>query len=241
MVAYMRGNVEPYIPVYAQLIFSTLAIPLRFYSTIAGEREKRSWELLRVAPVTNTQLVLGKFAAMAYMALLIHAIFFLPYLFSIIEYGRLDTSIYYGFGRPLNESHTSFFSLATAELYSFLTALFVAAITVFFSARSKRSYTALALSLGAMGILFIFVPLFTSMLVRNINFVQFMSPFSAMGYLARGRWYGDEENIGMMAVYASMACMFFLTVVFLLYAANTLAFADNLVKFIPKKRQDARS
>ena len=35
---------------------------------------------------------------------------------------------------------------------------------------------------------------------------------------------------------ASFICMSALTCVFVVYASKTMAFADNLVKFIPKKK-----
>lgn len=41
----------------------TLALPSALHGAIAGERENRTWDLLRVAPLTKSQIVLGKASA----------------------------------------------------------------------------------------------------------------------------------------------------------------------------------
>src|SRR3978361_787141 len=40
-------------------------LPAITYGAISGEREKRSWDLLIVAPVSKSQIVLGKFLSSA--------------------------------------------------------------------------------------------------------------------------------------------------------------------------------
>ncbi len=43
------------------LVAVTLGVPIAAYTMIAGERERRSWDLLLVAPITSAQIVVGKF------------------------------------------------------------------------------------------------------------------------------------------------------------------------------------
>src|SRR5258708_1328535 len=61
-LAWYGGGVMPaqgYL--FVELVVLLLAATLGFYASISGERERRTWDLLRVAPVTNGQIVVGKF------------------------------------------------------------------------------------------------------------------------------------------------------------------------------------
>lgn len=71
-----RTALSPIHVVLAQTIFFGLMIPSLMYGAISGERERRSWDLLLVAPVTKAQVVVGKFMG-AVAALAIGAVMFL--------------------------------------------------------------------------------------------------------------------------------------------------------------------
>jgi ABC-type transport system involved in multi-copper enzyme maturation permease subunit len=231
---YTDGAIEPILTPYAQLTFCIIVIPLLFYGTIAGEREKRSWDLLRAAPVTNLQLVIGKFAAMAYVVALIHLVFAFPFVLSTVSYAAYRTSRPYG---GWYSHDVSFVDGVTAESYSFLFSLFVAALTLFFSARSKRSYTALALTFGSLIAFLIFAPMFLQLTMRaGDSPLDFLNPFSALGYLAGPRGQTEEAGWRGLAIVMGIACFAFLIFALVIYASSTIAFADNAVRFLPKKK-----
>ena len=230
------GDMPPGVPITAQLAFCCIAIPLRFYGAIAGERERRSWELLRVAPVTNSQIAVGKLASMVFMALLIHAIFLLPLLFSLVSYYSDNT--WRTFGMPSYRPPTvSLDQVFLAEIYSIIVSVFVCSLTLFFSARSKRAFTALALTLGTLLSVFVFMPAVISLLLHDPFLSQATNPFGVVFSLSVPTYSADEMKGFMDAGnVASFICMATLAGVFVVYASKTMAFADNLVKFIPKKK-----
>ena len=231
-----QGSLPPGVPIAAQLAFCCIAIPLRFYGAIAGERERRSWELLRVAPVTNSQIAVGKLASMAFMALLIHAIFLLPLFFSIVTF--YSDNRWASYGIPFNEPPSlPFIQVLAAETYSIIVSLFVCSLTLFFSARSKRAFTALALTLGTLLCVFVFMPGIIGLLLSDAFLSQAVNPFGVIISLSTPT-YSAEEVQGFINAgnIASFICMSALAGVFVVYASKTMAFADNLVQFIPKKK-----
>lgn len=233
---------EPGNFVLAQLIFCLITIPLLFYGVIAGERERRSWELLRVAPVSNSQIAMGKIAGMFFMVILVHVIFVLPILYFFATYS-LQRSPYSsmggaGFTYIYSNNPISSFRLLGAELYSLLTSFFVCSLTLFFSARSKRAFTALALTLGCMIFVFIMLPAIASPLVGDTFVGIAMNPVLVVYQLALERHYSSAELQAIVgyACFASALWVGVLAFVFIAYAASTMAFADNLVKFLPNKK-----
>lgn len=233
---------EPGNFVLAQLIFCLITVPLLFYGVIAGERERRSWELLRVAPVSNSQIAMGKIAGMFFMVILVHAIFVLPIIYFKLTY-TMQRSPYStlapgGFTFIYDVNPISSFRLIGAELYSLLTSFLACSLTLFFSARSKRAFTALALTLGCMAFVFIMLPAIAAPLVGDSFVAIAMNPVLVVYQLALERHYSSVElqSIVGYACVASAIWVGVLAFVLIAYAANTMAFADNLVKFLPNKK-----
>lgn len=237
---YSEGRTPPSVSLYAGLGYCVIAIPLRFYGLIAGERERRSWELLRVAPVSHLQITFGKLASVVFMVLFIHTIFLIPYGVAALTYEFPRFGYYSGYSSSSQEvTNPGVFGLALAFLYSIVISTFVGALTLFFSARSKRSFTALALTLGSIMALFIVMPVLWGIIFQDTYVVMLINPFYSLEYLMNPRIMSSSNGLGSDIVRGAVlfnmgtitAFCFLLTI----YAAKTLHFADDLVKFLPKK------
>ena len=67
IVFSVRTYLEISAIVVTQLVLLSFIVPAIMHGTIAGERERRSWDMLLVAPITNKQIVYGKFMSGAAM------------------------------------------------------------------------------------------------------------------------------------------------------------------------------
>ena len=106
--------------------------PIMLHASIAGERERRSWDMLLVAPVSKAQIVAGKFFGAALAILILTAVLAVPLLAS--DYPDRD-------------------NLPTGITITFREASFalaVGAFTLMASAWSKRSIAALAIAYGSL-------------------------------------------------------------------------------------------
>src|SRR5437868_1944057 len=55
-----RSGMSPLIIIWVQTFIFCFVIPANLHGAIAGERERRSWDFLLVAPISNLQIVVGK-------------------------------------------------------------------------------------------------------------------------------------------------------------------------------------
>ena len=218
--------------------FLTLFAPMMLYGAIAGERERRSWDLLLAAPISKAQIVAGKFIG-AMTALGIAIVFFqVPILIT-----------------AFSNKESKFGSVLVAELVSISFVMNVCALTILFSARVKRGLMALGATLG---ILMCGLVVFPSLIGfggsdRRITDVSlYLHPFYVVGRIqdasrvygliaSGGYTYGSTEDrlpptgwgILQIAVYLG------LTITCLIWATKTLNFAENEVKFLPQGKKDA--
>ena len=218
VVAQNRESIHPIGIVCFELVIFTIFAPMMLYGSIAGEREKRTWDLLLAAPITKAQIVAGKFMG-ALCALGVVTLFFqLPILIAAVGYTE----------NPLNWLH-----LLESELVAFTFALDVCAITILFSARVKRGLMALGAVLGILTCGLVVIPAFLASMGVNGNTLDvpcYLHPFFVLSHLMeRNPSVGSVVwGIPHILVYAAMA------VVLLVWTENTLNFAENEVKFIPK-------
>jgi hypothetical protein len=93
------------------------------------------------------------------------------------------------------------------------------------------------LTLGTLLSVFVFLPAVIGLLLQDAFLSQATNPFGVVYSLSAPTYSGAEVkgfiNAGNVA---SFICMTILAGVFVVYASKTMAFADNLVKFIPKKK-----
>lgn len=226
VVAGFRGDIPPMVMIIAQTAIFCFVGPVMLHSAIAGERERRSWDLLLVAPISKAQIVMGKFmgglAALGVGA----ALMLLPTLITAASYPSVR-----------------FANLVVAELISLSFSVFVCALTLFFSARVRRPFMALAATLGGLLVALLFLPLLigvsTSYDSFTGDFAFFLHPFWAIAQIGDGTnafrdgaeryWYG----IPHVVVYVG------LTLTLLVWTEKTLHFPENDVRFIPKGAPDA--
>jgi len=232
---YSSGSTPPSVALFACLGFCCLMIPLRSYGVIAGERERRSWELLRVAPVTHLQIAFGKFASIAMMVFLIHAVFFPTYALQAMTYRLWDFGYYSS--RDVREG-IGLGTFVFAEAFSLAICLFFSALTLFFSARSRKSFTALALTWGTLALYFLVIPIFWVSMMGDDFIILLLNPFYALYHViseAHRSGFNDYVTYSTLPMAFSFGIVVAFTLILIIYAAKTLHFADDLVKFMPKK------
>jgi ABC-type transport system involved in multi-copper enzyme maturation permease subunit len=227
-----KGEIPPVALVMFQTMVLGLLAPAMLYGAIAGERERRSWDLLLVAPISKAQIVVGKFiGAMAGIGLTI-GLCLLPVLMAAVTYRR-----------------TNWHDLFLSELVSASFALLVCALTLLLSARVRRGFMALGAALGTLAVWLAVVPLLLSTLVGSgpgtMELMMLLHPFMALGMiLSHGErsMYSSAENEYVSASlwgYPQTLAYLVLTVVLVVWAAKTLVFAENDIRFMPKSHPDA--
>lgn len=229
LVVNVRGDLDPvYLVIFQTGLFCFFG-PAMLHGAIAGERERRSWDLLLVAPITKAQIVVGKFmGALAALAIGAAAMA-LPTLLAAVAYRK-----------------TSFVDLVLAEGVSLSFCTLVCAWTLFISARVKRPFMALGASIGTLLLGLAVFPALFAAIIGNDRFTSeiglYLNPFMALGVLSQdadSRQNADQiiplflYGVPHILVYLALA------VGFLVYAEKTLNFPENEVKFLPKGHHDA--
>lgn len=228
---YNRGDFEPIAQLSVYLGFALFVIPFMLHATIAGERERRSWDMLLVAPISPSQIVMGKFVAAFLGLLLTFALFMVPVLILAIYYKGM---------------HWDNFLWGIVVVMCQLLSL--TALTILISARVKRPLVALAVTIGVVLMFFFFAPMFLSIVdsFTSKYLTSAVYPFSVIAELARlnepPRTYslGDDTGSFVNPVLTSLTCVvsqLVLTFVLLAWAIKTLHFADNEVRFINQKKK----
>lgn len=226
------GNANGSIPGIAIVMIQTgvfaLAAPAMLNAAIAGEREKRTWDLLLAAPVSKAQILIGKFAG-AMSNLLIGAVLFsLPVFICAVSYERTD----FGY-------------LMLAEANSIAFGVLVCAMSLLFSARCRRGFTAMAVCLGALLVWLIVYPaLITSVSFGGpsdgfTDFLFVLHPFYGQAKMIFTPYAGSDSLPGMSpGTLGILQTLMFLglAVVLLVWTERTLTFSDNETKFIPRKK-----
>ena len=230
LVVNLRGDLPPVALIIFQTILFCFFGPAMLHGAIAGERERRSWDLLLVAPITKAQIVAGKFMG-AMVALGIGAAAMaLPTLIAALGYRK-----------------TTLWDLALAEGVSLSFCTLVCAWTIFLSARAKRPFMALGATLGTLALGLLVVPALFASLAGGDRFSTelflALNPFAALVKLlesGESRSYGDGAIIDPSLYGVPHILIYlFLTLAFLVYAERTLNFAENEVRFLPKAHPHA--
>lgn len=247
VVIQNRESISPIAVILAQTVLLTIFAPMMLYGSVAGERERRSWDLLLAAPITKAQIVAGKF---------IGAVSALAVAFVAIQVPVLVAAYYF----DMAHSRTVF--VADCMSFSFVTA--VCALTILFSARVKRSLMALGATLGGLVGALIVLPAFlnvgridphmtdASFFLHPIYAINRLNDLDRYYYmLAHSSFISDATGMTGPQVgsegpplppywgWAQAATYLFLAIVLLAWAANTLNFAENEVKFLPQGHKNA--
>lgn len=222
MIVTFRSEISPFVLVGVQTLLFVLVAPILLHSSIAGERERRSWDLLLAAPITKAQIVVGKFLG-ALSAMAIGAAFF------VFPIGVTALS-YRG---------TNFYNLAEAEVVCLSATALVSAITIFFSARVKRSFMALGATLGLMVLGLLVLPSLSGATTSAMYMdpLLYMHPGFVLVRLAEAPAHGEGIGVPDSTVGVPQVLFYLgLSAVMLGWAIKTLNFAENEVKFLPKAK-----
>lgn len=233
-----REAANPIILVFLQTGIFTLLAPAMLHGSIAGERERRSWDFLLVAPVTHAQIVFGKFMGAAAAILSTAAVFLLPIAIGVLFYKPYPYGMGYNYsGSYQVEPGVNIWNLLLAEVLSIVWALLVCAMTILFSARCRRGFIALGTTLALLifGLIVWPILIASSGPVQEMNLLNFFHPFWALTQIEsananRGDIAGWQHLYGFPQILVYLG----LTTVFLFWTERTLRFADNEVKFLPK-------
>lgn len=134
------GSVTPWGMASIKLPLLCLALPLALHGAIAGERDRRSWDALCIAPVTDAQIVAGKFAVAIALMFIVHLIFLPIELAAVLtEDGR--------------DRLADFLIAARLDAYTMAMGFFVASVSFLASARSRRPFPALGAAGGVFAAL----------------------------------------------------------------------------------------
>lgn len=168
IVITYREYMSPIAILYIQLLLLTFIVPSNLHGAIAAEKEKRTWDMLLVAPITNAQIVIGKLIGGVLLLLFISALLLPATLISFTG------------------DHQATFSMVFAgEVLILGFALFLATLSIFVSSHAKRAFAA-QLTIYAILILGLLIwPMFASVLAPGRDGIQLMllHPFVALGML----------------------------------------------------------
>lgn len=220
------GTFSPHVLVMLQTALLALFAPGMLYGSVAGERERRSWDLLLVAPITKQQIVFGKFIGALAMLGAVCTLFAFPILVAAATFHK-----------------TNWIDLVEAEAISIAFSTTVCAWTILISARVNRPLMALGVSLGTLALALIVIPGFLGILGvgDQMQTVLYLHPFVALSQIMSIDEVPGTANfmspwaIGWPHVLIYLA----VTAVLIGWSVNTLTFAENDVKFLPKGNKDA--
>ncbi|MBN9502408.1 MAG: ABC transporter permease [Armatimonadetes bacterium] len=238
-----RESASPIMLILLQTGFFTLMAPALLYNSIAGERERRSWDFLLVAPVTQAQIIMGKFMGAA-TAILCAAVAFLLPIGIGVAYYQPYVGGYYGGGFDVVQRSflANINDILEAELLSISWGLLLCAITIFFSARCRRGFIALGVTLAFVLTTVIMWPVLVSSLAMSgleREVAYFLHPFWVLSMMFReGGGYDREMVASFDWLHGIPQILLYLgfTIAFLVWAELTVRFADNEMKFIPKRK-----
>lgn len=131
------------------------------YGAVAAEREKATWDALIITQLTPAQILVGKVLWRLAIAGFVIGMMSLPVsLSSMYRRSAADPEL-----GPL-------MSLVVAHLIVLAWAIFLAAFTLFVSARSRRSVSAMAVVTGSLLGALLLVPMLLSMFGFRVDYIR---------------------------------------------------------------------
>ena len=222
-VAY-RQDLDPTLAIHLQTGLFCIVIVSVMQGSIAGEREKRTWDILMTAPVSGAQVVIGKFLMGVFVVLMIALFFAVPVAIPAIAQGK-----------------TWMIRAFHGEVISLMFGVCLTSVALFVSSRSRRSFSALASTFGLMILGLIVYPGLVALTTTDnpvlAEYLYSVHPFIAIDRASKGAiWVGNlspdfsisaQQNLGWLAYGAVQ------TVVYLVVAVTCLALAANSM-FLPE-------
>lgn len=227
-------GMSPAVVLMLELGLFCFLVPALIHGAIAGERERRSWDFLLVAPVSRAQVVVGKFMGAAWGILVASALFLIPLTIALVAESWPSP---YSFSSY--ERHTSLHDAFLGVMVVVTFALLMAAMTLFFSARCKRPLMALGASLGLIAIGMIAYPILLAPLMNTSGtgeLTMYFHPFFVLFQVAEPGWNANRAGDATFWGWPQVLVYIALTIVFLIWTERTLGFAENEVKFVGGKK-----
>ena len=195
-----------------------VVVPLVIHGAVAGERDKRSWDAICAAPLTDAQIVAGKFLSCVAVIAFID-ILFLPVQLACLTMEK-DT-----------DRMVDLVAMGRLDLYTTAMALFIAAVTFLASARSKRPFTALGAVIGLFAGMMA-VSIITVMGSNEAFHSRFYTPivalFNPIVHVSAIIWRPDQNDEWVKAVSGGVPFVpEFGAVIYLLLGAAALVFATK--------------
>jgi len=225
-----RGEIPPVAIVIFQTALFTFFAPGMLHGAIAGERERRSWDLLLVAPVSKAQIVAGKFIGALTALGTGAALFFLPVIISAAMY-----------------RHTNWYNLFLAEMVSLSFTLAVCAFTILISARVKRPFMALGATLGTLSMALLVLPMLIGVMIAGAgtgfqDATLVFHPFYVLAQIYSmdsNSYYAEQIMSKPLWGWPQIITYTAVGAILVVWSAKTLNFAENEVKFLPGGKKDA--
>ena len=247
---YLAQYIPPVVSTNLE-IFGLLATgTIGFYSAVSGERERRTWDVLRALPITNGQIIGGKFLGGAAVIGLVW-LALLPYtLINALIYDESSIRLYYSAGNLAAVAQTSKLGAWVLDsLITLMVGLFALGLTLLLSTRVKRSISALGISLGTI---FVWIALLPSLLGGLLSFDRSGeilteasgNPFLVVSMIHRltdthsnsaSSDFYIPPSVIVIASLVYVLVLAALTLVFIVWADRTLTFAEDQVEFIRRK------
>lgn len=191
---------------YLQTFLLCFIVPGVLHGAIAGERERRTWDMLIVAPISRSQIVIGKFATGLTVIGVTAALFLLPTFLA-------------------REDHESIGLVMKGELVSIGYAIALAGLTLLVSAKFRRAFpaqlTVYTIQFAALVIGPTVVGILSSGNSLTMQLALFLHPFVAQAEVSGGIGFNDaiekslyggwQQLVGYLLITA--ACLYFAVMV----------------------------
>ena len=223
--------VEPFVLMYIMLGLATILIPAGLHGAIAGDREKRSLDMLLVAPVTPGQIIVGKFAkTFLSLVMLILAVGVPALIIELVRAGSIA---------PRNELHIpGMLGYFRSLMLVVATTLCMGGLTMWISSKTRSNSGAMLATVGALFVVLVVVPaigaVMSSLSPGAAHVLTSTNPFVLLFYAYNGspdfsqyNYYSTsmppvEPEDPAVYLWPTIALMFALTGGFLFFATENL-------------------
>jgi len=230
IIAY--PGMPPQVLIHIQTGLFCIILPSMLHGAIAGEREKRTWDLLLSAPISKEQIIVGKFMSsiVAIMATFILLAF--PTLITFVQQKSEQGS----FGAA-SSLETSIPRIILAELVSLSFGFVLAAWCMFVSARSKRAFSAQSAIYGSLLCALIVWPALTSIIAATqkdtFMLMNALHPFISILSCFDRPYSGEPSGVWIVS-FLTVIANTGLTFLFLVWSVFALRFVDADASLNPR-------
>lgn len=212
---YWPISMPPQVVIYLQTVILCILQPGITAGLFAAEREKRTWEMLRVVPLSTAQMIAGKISGPILTLLGILGVMLVPAIAGVI--GRLREESAGGISYP----EISFGGWLNGQAISVCFGLLLTMIGLWCSARATRVFAALMTAYGFAAFFLIAYPILIGLAAgpSSSGALLVLHPFYAMT-LAMTNSYTNEPREVVNFARAVTPFLYLLGCAGLLYASH---------------------